>query len=106
MTAEYRLLTYRSGNGRPQAGVLVGERVFPASDLLAAGNGVDTSVLGLLQSWSTVRDQLPAAIDRVPPDEGLALADLILDAPILYPGAVFATGGNYPDHLDEMANKY
>jgi 2-keto-4-pentenoate hydratase/2-oxohepta-3-ene-1,7-dioic acid hydratase in catechol pathway len=106
MTTEYRLLTYRSGSGRPRAGVLVGERVFPASDLLAAGNGVDTSVLGLLQSWSTVRDQLRAAAGQVSSGDGLGLADLALDAPILYPGAVFATGGNYPDHLDEMANKY
>jgi 2-keto-4-pentenoate hydratase/2-oxohepta-3-ene-1,7-dioic acid hydratase in catechol pathway len=107
MTAEYRLLTYRSGNGRPRAGVLVGERVFPASDLLTAGSGIDTSsVLGLLQSWSAARDQLRTAAEQVSPGEGLAPPDLTLDAPILYPGAVFATGGNYPDHLDEMANKY
>jgi len=107
MPAEYRLLTYRSGNEKPQAGVLVGERIFPVRDLLAAGDGVDpSSVLGLLQSWSTVRDQLRVAAQGVSAGEGLALADLTLDAPILYPGAVFATGGNYPDHLDEMANKY
>ena len=35
MAAEYRLLTYRSDGGRPQAGVLVGERVYPAHTLLA-----------------------------------------------------------------------
>jgi 2-keto-4-pentenoate hydratase/2-oxohepta-3-ene-1,7-dioic acid hydratase in catechol pathway len=106
MAAEYRLLTYLS-SGRPQAGVLIGERVFPARDLLPAADGIDTSsVLGLLQSWSAVRDKLCAAVERVSSGEGLALAELTLEAPILYPGAVFATGGNYPDHLDEMANKY
>ena len=107
MPAEYRLLTYRSGGGRPQAGVLISECVFPARDLLPAADGIDTSsVLGLLQSWRTVRDKLRAAAERVSLGEGLALAGLMLEAPILYPGAVFATGGNYPDHLDEMANKY
>jgi 2-keto-4-pentenoate hydratase/2-oxohepta-3-ene-1,7-dioic acid hydratase in catechol pathway len=106
MTAEYRLLTYRSGRGRPQAGVLIGERVFAARDVLAT-DGVDTSsVLGLLQSWDAMRDQLRGAVERGARGDGHALSDVTLDAPILYPGAVFATGGNYPDHLDEMANKY
>jgi len=63
-------------------------------------------VLGLLQSWDKVRELLRTAVARAAPDEGLPLSDLILEAPILYPGAVFATGGNYADHLDEMAKKY
>src|SRR4051812_257048 len=106
MAAEYRLLTYRTNDGRPQAGILVGERVYPAHTLLAGSDGDSSSVLGLLQNWSAVRDLLRTAAKQVTPEQGLALAGLTLDAPILYPGAVFATGGNYPDHLDEMANKY
>jgi len=98
MATEYRLLTYLS-SGRPQAGVLIGERVFPARDLLRTVDSIDTSsVLGLLQSWSAVRDKLCAAVARASSGEGLALAELSLETPILYPGAVFATGGNYPDH--------
>jgi len=106
MAAEYRLLTYRTNDGRPQAGILVGERVYPAHTLLAGSDGDSSSVLGLLQNWSAVRDLLRTAAKQVTPEQGLALAGLTLDAPILYPGAVFATGGNYRDHLDEMANKY
>lgn len=107
MGAEYRLLTYRSAGGRPQAGILIGERVYPAHNLLARTDGVDaSSVLGLLQAWSTVRDELRTAVERAVPGEGLPLPDLTLAAPILYPGVVLATGGNYADHLDEMAKKY
>ena len=107
MAAEYRLLTYRGGDGNPQAGLLVGEQVVPIRDLLPATDKVDTSsVLGLLQSWGVIREQLHDAAERVSAEEGFALAGLTLEAPILYPGAVFATGGNYADHLDEMANKY
>jgi 2-keto-4-pentenoate hydratase/2-oxohepta-3-ene-1,7-dioic acid hydratase in catechol pathway len=81
--------------------------VHPAHTLLAGIGDVDSSsVLGLLQAWSAVREPLRAAAERVAPDQGLALADLTLDAPILYPAAVIATGGNYPDHLDEMAKRY
>ena len=36
LAAEYRLLTYRTG--RPQAGILVGERVYPAHTLLAGSD--------------------------------------------------------------------
>jgi 2-keto-4-pentenoate hydratase/2-oxohepta-3-ene-1,7-dioic acid hydratase in catechol pathway len=104
---EYRLLTYRAEGGRPRAGVLVGDRVYPASDLIAHGDGVDaSSVLGLLQAWSAVRAPLREAAARAGDRPGLPLSELTLEPPILYPGAVFATGGNYADHLQEMADKY
>jgi 2-keto-4-pentenoate hydratase/2-oxohepta-3-ene-1,7-dioic acid hydratase in catechol pathway len=107
MTVEYRLLTYSVRGGAPRAGVLVGERVHPADQLLPSRNGIDaSSVLGLLQSWTDVRSLLALAAANVAPGAGLALADVTLHPPILYPGAVFATGGNYADHLDEMARKY
>jgi 2-keto-4-pentenoate hydratase/2-oxohepta-3-ene-1,7-dioic acid hydratase in catechol pathway len=104
---EYRLLTYRDAAGRPRAGVLVGGCVYPASELLAPADSVDSfSVLGLLQSWQQVRGPLREAAARAGPERGLPLSGLALEPPILYPGAVFATGGNYADHLQEMANKY
>jgi 2-keto-4-pentenoate hydratase/2-oxohepta-3-ene-1,7-dioic acid hydratase in catechol pathway len=104
---EYRVLTYRRAGARPMAGVLIGDRVHPASDLLGQAGDVDTSsVLGLLQSWDKATDLLRGAVERVAPERGMLLADLTLETPILYPGAVFATGGNYADHLDEMAKKY
>src|SRR5882757_7890492 len=104
---EYRVLTYRRAGARPTPGVLIGDRVHPASDLLGQAGDVDTSsVLGLLQSWDKARDLLRGAVERAAPERGIPLADLTLETPILYPGAVFATGGNYADHLDEMAKKY
>lgn len=107
MASEYRLLSYRTGTGAARAGILVDDRIHAAAGLLHGLDGVDTaSVLGLLQAWSAVRVRIREALVRVRPEQGLPLADVTLDAPILYPGAVFATGGNYPDHLDEMAKKY
>src|SRR4051794_41911308 len=102
---EYRLLTYRTKGGRPQAGILVGDRVHSASTLLAGNAEDSSSVLALLQNWSAVRGPLRAAAARVVPEQGLALAELTLDAPILYPGAVFATGGIYPGILTWRAKK-
>jgi 2-keto-4-pentenoate hydratase/2-oxohepta-3-ene-1,7-dioic acid hydratase in catechol pathway len=103
---DYRLLTYRLGDARPVAGVLVGERVHRAADILKDVGEIDaSSVLGLLQSWDTVHARLRAMANPAP-ELGLPLASVRLEAPILYPGAVFATGGNYADHLDEMAKKY
>lgn len=102
MAKEYRLLTYRERTGAPQAGILVADRVLPAASLVNGG-GIDAhSVLGLLQSWDAVRPQLAAAAERARPTDGVALKDVTLLAPILYPGAVFCAGANYWDHAREM----
>src|SRR5262245_44166897 len=72
MASEYRLLTYRGERGRPCAGVLVGERVYPAADLLRGADDIDAcSVLGLLQSWDQARALLRTAVKQVMPEQGL-----------------------------------
>lgn len=99
---EYRLLTYRAAKGKPAAGVLICDRVYPAADL--AGTGVDaSSVLGLLQSWNKVHPRLKKAAAKADPKRGIALAKAELLAPLLYPTALFCAGANYWDHLEEMA---
>jgi len=98
----YRLVTYRAAKGKSAAGVLFGERIYPAADL--AGAGVDaSSVLGLLQSWDKVHPRLLRAGKKADPKRGVALAKAELLAPLLYPTALFCAGANYWDHLEEMA---
>lgn len=102
MASEYRLVSYMEG-GAARAGVLIGDRVIPAARLLPGG-GIDaTSVLGLLRTWDKSHDRLVDAAQTVKPSDGLALADVKLLAPILYPGALYCAGANYWDHLEEMA---
>jgi len=107
MSANYRLLTYRAG-AIPRPGVLVDTRIYPAADLFRDRNtAIDTSsVLGLLQSWETVSELLPSTLKEITLDKGISLGEVTLEAPILYPSVVLATGGNYSDHLDEMARKH
>jgi 2-keto-4-pentenoate hydratase/2-oxohepta-3-ene-1,7-dioic acid hydratase in catechol pathway len=102
--AEYRLVSYRDG-AAAKPGVLVNDRVFaPARLLNDVGQTCDTaSVIGLLRQWDKVHPRLAAAASEVDPGDGLPLADMMLDAPILYPGALFCAGANYWDHLQEMA---
>ena len=98
-------MTYRGKNNRPVAGILVDDYVYPAETLLAKTHTVDgSSVLGLLGSWEEVRPALQAAVDACQPEQGVPLDSVQLEAPILYPNAVFATGANYFDHLEEMAD--
>jgi 2-keto-4-pentenoate hydratase/2-oxohepta-3-ene-1,7-dioic acid hydratase in catechol pathway len=98
----YRLISFRSVSGVPQAGVKVGERVYPAASLVS-GLRDTSSVLGLLREWDAAHPQLQTAAKNVDPKGGFALSDLPLLAPILYPGALFCAGANYWDHLEEMA---
>jgi 2-keto-4-pentenoate hydratase/2-oxohepta-3-ene-1,7-dioic acid hydratase in catechol pathway len=103
MAAEYRLVSYADG-GAAKAGVLIGDRVVPAATLLAGADGIDSSsVLGLLRSWDRAHARLAAAAQNVQPNDGIALAQTKLLAPILYPGALYCAGANYWDHLEEMA---
>ncbi len=100
MASEYRLVSYIDG-GTTRAGALVGDRIVPVTSLLQGGDG--TSVLGLLRNWDIVHPRLHAAAQNVKPTDGIPLADAKLQAPILYPGALFCAGANYWDHLEEMA---
>ena len=100
--AEYRLLTYRDGN-KPVAGVLVGDRVYPAAALLY-GVGVDTSsVKALLGTWTKTHGALAKAAGKVKPANGKPLRRVKLLAPVLYPDGLFCAGANYWDHMEEMA---
>jgi 2-keto-4-pentenoate hydratase/2-oxohepta-3-ene-1,7-dioic acid hydratase in catechol pathway len=103
LTTEYRLLSYRDPSGVARAGVLVNERVLPATPLLEGAPGIDSSsVLGLLQSWSEVHPRLAAAAAKAKSSDGRPLNEVALLAPILYPGAIFCAGANYWDHMKEM----
>jgi 2-keto-4-pentenoate hydratase/2-oxohepta-3-ene-1,7-dioic acid hydratase in catechol pathway len=104
MTIEYRLLSFGAPSA-PNAGILVGEYVYPAAPLLKEVRGIDdpSSVLSLLQSWDVVHPRLHAAAAQLHPSEGMPLSKVSLLAPILYPGALFCAGANYWDHLEEMA---
>jgi 2-keto-4-pentenoate hydratase/2-oxohepta-3-ene-1,7-dioic acid hydratase in catechol pathway len=101
--AEYRLLSYRDASGAAQPGVLIGDRIFAPARLLDAPTGDASSVLSLLRQWEKVHPRLVAAAGAVEPADGVPLAAVVLDAPILYPGALFCAGANYWDHLQEMA---
>ena len=102
MPSGYRLLSYADG-GKAKAGVLIGERIVPATKLLLGVDVDATSVLGLLRAWDTVHPRLHDAAMKSKADDGMPLTQAKLDVPILYPGALFCAGANYWDHLEEMA---
>ncbi len=101
MASEYRLASYADG-GAAIAGVLAGDRVVPAAPLLLGLDG--SSVLAILRAWDKAHLLLHAAVQKLQPNDGIALAQVKLLAPILYPGALYCAGANYWDHLEEMAD--
>ncbi|MFT8243089.1 fumarylacetoacetate hydrolase family protein [Roseomonas sp. BN140053] len=98
--AEYKLVTYRSGTGKPRAGLVVGDRVHEIAQL--AGGSDYATMLDVMEDWDAARPMLEAAAnsDGV---GGRALAEVELLAPLLYPPTIYCAGANYSDHVAEMA---
>lgn len=100
MSAGYRLVSYVGTDGRPQAGVLVSDRVIAATELLGPRY---ESVLDILRDWKVAHSRIATAI-AAGVNAGVPISGLKLLAPVLYPGALFCAGANYWDHLNEMAD--
>jgi len=97
----YRLLSYRHG-APSRAGLLIEGRVYDAAQLTADESL--TSVLAALQAWDATAPRLVEAAEHV--KAGVPLAEAELAAPILWPGAIYAAGANYLDHVQEMSRAH
>ena len=98
--SDYRLLSYQGASG-PTAGILIGDRVYDATELLGVSEP-GYGVLDILGRWDDHRPTLERAATS-PPSGGQPLDSLELLAPLLYPPTVYYTGANYWDHVHEMA---
>ncbi|MEO7403052.1 MAG: fumarylacetoacetate hydrolase family protein [Burkholderiales bacterium] len=95
----YKLLSYRSTDGWPRAGILVGDRVFDVTEL--TGRTHYQSMLAILNDWSDAE----AIIERAAKSAsgGQPLSSISLLAPLASPGAIYCAGANFTDHMEEMA---
>jgi 2-keto-4-pentenoate hydratase/2-oxohepta-3-ene-1,7-dioic acid hydratase in catechol pathway len=104
---DVKLLSYRTGQGgTPRAGLLVDGRVIDLAGALGASDGIDpASVYSLLQAWPQIQSRLDAIAGKADSAKSLALGDVTLTAPILYPGNIYCAAANYQDHFREMSGK-
>jgi 2-keto-4-pentenoate hydratase/2-oxohepta-3-ene-1,7-dioic acid hydratase in catechol pathway len=111
----YDLATYVDASGAPRAGMVVDGRVTDIAGALAdsgkkamADSGA--TVLAVLGQWREMHSELRniAKESRARPTrfKSVALSEVRLSAPILYPGAVFCAGANYRDHVAEMSKAF
>ena len=97
----YQLLTYRTAL-HPRAGLLIDGRVYDAAEVTE--NDVYATVLGALEDWDAAQPAFERAVVSVARSgrASFALAETLLEAPVLYPGAIYGAGANYLDHVQEM----
>jgi len=101
MTASTRFAigTFASGDGRPFAGLVLGERVAEVSRLLGSG----VTVRALVDDWDRSLPRLQALADATAPDDAEhALDDLRALPPLDPPGQVFCAGANYRQHVLDL----
>lgn len=94
-----RLVTYEQ-DVRARAGVLAGDRILDACDLMGgdADYGSVRTILGTgPEGWARLAD----AADGSQVDAAIPLADVVLRAPIEDPDKIICLGLNYHDHANE-----
>lgn len=98
MPADYRLVSYTTiDDAAIRAGVLLGNRVVDAREVLGPGA---VSVMAILRDWEKSAAKLDAFKGEA---RSIPLDQAKLAAPLLYPGTFFCAGANYWDHLHEMS---
>ena len=112
----FKLLSY-AGEAGPRSGVLVDDTVFDlqaALDQFGRAHGAPAevsgaSVLSVLENWDTARSVLGDLAAECARGDGAGLratgrplASTRLQAPILYPPAIYGACANYVDHAREM----
>lgn len=97
----FSLLTFRDRTGAEVPGLKIDDLVYPV--------GSDyRSVLEILWHWHDCQEVLAGMARRLAAEDstqGLALKDVTLAAPILYPGVLYCAGANYQDHVLEMTGQ-
>lgn len=113
-TTKYQLFTYEGERG-PRAGLTVGTHWFNLGDVARATDRTrlaDLSFDDLVAQWGSVAAELNALATEIaanPPRfaaEALDTASLTLRAPFIRPGAIYAAGANYRDHVEAMGRAF
>jgi len=111
---KYQLFTYLRADA-PHAGILVGDAWL---DLGGAARSTGQATLAaasvddLLQRWDDAQPQLRRLAQAAVDDEAafsehrLDAAQLALLAPLTHPGAIYAAGANYRDHVEAMGRAF
>jgi len=108
----YSLAIFSAPGGTPMAGLVVEGKIYPAAEAVAAAfgeskRGFDT-MLAILEQWETSEPELTVTAAKLGDAsirvEGVVFEEAKLYAPVLYPSAVYGSGANYTDHMEEMAS--
>ncbi len=94
-----RLATFTQAQ-RTRIGVVMGDELV---DLATAAPDLPTEMTEFLAAGSDALDAARRAADAA--TQGLSLADVRLEAPVLHPAKFLAIGLNYTDHIDETGRE-
>ena len=108
----FSLVTFAAPGGAATAGLVVGGRIYAASEAICASlgelSGDFDSMLGILERWDISEPELAFAAAKLADGsispKSVSFDEAQLFAPVLYPSAVYGSGANYTDHMEEMAS--
>ena len=90
-----KFVRFSTGSQTIRSGIIIDDQVFSLEDMVP---GTSNNMCEVIANW----DQLKEAIaSNSQGQNGIALDDVTLEAPISRPGKILAIGLNYADHVEE-----
>jgi 2,4-didehydro-3-deoxy-L-rhamnonate hydrolase len=107
---DYRLLNAGLSAAEARPALCVGDSVIDIQDAAAElklSGFMAHTMLAILEKWDAAEPGLEKIADALAKGHPKAkqLAEVTLQAPILYPWAIFNAGSNYPEHQAEMGGE-
>lgn len=101
----YGLATFAADGVAEAVGLVVGDRIFPLSGLVAAADPLrGASVLALLDRWAEVLPRLDELAATAPRSgtSSLSVEEVRFLPPVNLPRQIFCTGANYRKHVVDL----
>lgn len=109
---KYQLFTYADANGAAGTGIAVRQQYYRLAGLEQASALAGKSVQDLLQDWershallTTLAHEIATAPERFA-SQLMSAQDVVFMPPVENPGAIYAAGANYRDHVEAMSRAF
>lgn len=109
---KYQLFTYADATGAAGTGIAVNQQLFSLTGVAKGSPLAGRSVMQLLEHWDSSHERLLAVANELTLSPSKFIGEvldpdgIVFLAPVTDPGAIYAAGANYRDHVEAMGRAF